>query len=201
MDARDEYDEIREIVTEMMEYVRHYTGTVIERRLVTVGEEGHQYVQVLATVIELGLITDDLAIWCNPRSGRSSLVPNVGEYVEIYFLNGDSGRPVYLYPALEIPDAGFTNQTIDTDIVYQDIDNKLHIWFDKKANRFEMGNSDLKEAARKEDAVEAIIPAGTVVVSVSGGSGAPAVGTLNPSDIVLDGEITEGSDQIFIGKK
>ncbi len=57
-----------------------------------------------------------------------------------------------------------------------------------------IGRAAAKEAARKGDAVEAIIPANTVVVSVSGGGGAPAVGTLNPSDIVLDGEITEGSD-------
>ena len=194
MDARDEYDEIREIVAEMLEYLRHYTGVVVDRRLVTVGEKGHQYVQVKATVIELGLITDDLAIWCNPRSGRSSLVPSVGEYVEVYFMNGDSGRPVYLYPILEIPDAAFTNQNIDTDIIYQNIDNKLHIWYDKKSNRLEMGNASMAEAARKGDAVQVTIPARTFLVSATGG-------VPNPAPVIVDGEITEGSNQIFIGKK
>lgn len=61
-----------------------------------------------------------------------------------------------------------------------------------------IGADATKESARKGDAIEAIIPAGTVIVSVSGGSGAPAVGTLNPADIVLDGEITEGSDMVRV---
>ena len=47
--------------------------------------------------------------------------------------------------------------------------------------------------ARKSDPVDAVIPAGTVIVSISGGSGSPAVGVLNPTAIVLTGEITDGS--------
>lgn len=61
-----------------------------------------------------------------------------------------------------------------------------------------IGADATKESARKGDAVQATIPAGTVIVSVSGGSGAPAVGTLNPTDIILDGEITEGSDTVRV---
>ena len=38
--------------------------------------------------------------------------------------------------------------------------------------------------------VTVTIPAGTVLVSVTGGSGAPAVGTLNPSPISLTVELT-----------
>lgn len=54
------------------------------------------------------------------------------------------------------------------------------------------------ESARKTDPIEAIIPSGTVIVSVSGGSGAPAVGVLNPNPIVLDGEITDGSATVKV---
>lgn len=61
-----------------------------------------------------------------------------------------------------------------------------------------IGADATKESARKGDAVQAIIPSGTVVVAVSGGSGAPAVGTMNPTDIILDGEITEGSDTVRV---
>lgn len=61
-----------------------------------------------------------------------------------------------------------------------------------------IGADAVKESARKGDAVQAIIPTGTVIVAVSGGSGAPAVGTLNASDIVLDGEITEGSATVKV---
>ncbi len=47
------------------------------------------------------------------------------------------------------------------------------------------------QAARRTDPVEAIIPAGTVVISA-------ANAVLNPADIVLDGEITDGSGTVRI---
>ena len=39
----------------------------------------------------------------------------------------------------------------------------------------------------------------TVVVAVSGGSGAPAVGTMNVMPIKLQGKITSGSKTVEIG--
>lgn len=54
-------------------------------------------------------------------------------------------------------------------------------------------------AARVDDEVEVEIPAQTVVVAVSGGSGAPAVGTLNLQAIKLKGKIVTGSKTVEIG--
>lgn len=54
-------------------------------------------------------------------------------------------------------------------------------------------------AARKEDTVEVEIPANSVVVSVTGGSGAPAVGVKNVTAMKLTGKITSGSDTVEIG--
>lgn len=54
-------------------------------------------------------------------------------------------------------------------------------------------------AARVDDTVEVEIPAQTVVVSVSGGSGAPAVGVMNILPIKLQGKITSGSNTVEIG--
>lgn len=54
-------------------------------------------------------------------------------------------------------------------------------------------------AARVDDTVEVEIPAQSVVVAVSGGSGSPAVGTLNVSPIKLQGKITSGSSSVEIG--
>ena len=54
-------------------------------------------------------------------------------------------------------------------------------------------------AARVDDTVEVEIPAQTVVVAVSGGSGAPAVGTMNVMPIKLQGKITSGSKTVEIG--
>lgn len=54
-------------------------------------------------------------------------------------------------------------------------------------------------AARLGDEVTVTIPANTFVVSVSGGSGAPAVGTLNPDPIDVDGTIITASGEVKIG--
>lgn len=207
MDARDDYDEIVEIIKEQVEYLRHYTGIVTNRRLVSVGAKGRQFVQVKATVSELGLITDDLAIWCNPRDGRSMIVPNVDDYVEIYFINGDSSRPVYLYPVSEIPDHGFDNADLEKDIIYQDIDNSIHITFDRSGNKLEIGNSDLKEAARVDDQAESSISIDStfwtwinaVHAALQSSPANGIVGATLPTKAVS--AITEGSDQVFIGGK
>lgn len=55
------------------------------------------------------------------------------------------------------------------------------------------------EAARLGDEVRVTIPAGTFIVSVSGGSGSPAVGVLNPTPIDVDGTIITASGEVKIG--
>lgn len=61
------------------------------------------------------------------------------------------------------------------------------------------GPGSEEPAARVGDEVRVTIPAGTFVVAVSGGSGAPAVGTLNPNPIDVDGTIISGSGEVKIG--
>lgn len=77
----------------------------------------------------------------------------------------------------------------NTDPVPSFPSNKLVVGKDGVAHR---------PAARKDDAVKVTIPAGTVIVSVSGGGGSPAVGVLNPSDIDITGTITAGSGNVEI---
>lgn len=60
-------------------------------------------------------------------------------------------------------------------------------------------NGGGKAAARVDDDVEIEIPAGSVVVSVSGGGGSAAVGTLNAEPIKCSGKIKSGSDTVEIG--
>ena len=56
-----------------------------------------------------------------------------------------------------------------------------------------------KAAARKGDKVKVTIPAGSFITTVSGGSGAPAVGVANVSPVTVEGTIEEGSDSVEIG--
>lgn len=51
---------------------------------------------------------------------------------------------------------------------------------------------NVARAARKGDSVQVTIPPGSFLVAASGGS-------FNPDPVVVDGEITEGSDQVGIG--
>lgn len=56
-----------------------------------------------------------------------------------------------------------------------------------------------KAAARVDDSVEIEIPVGAVIVSVTGGSGAPAVGVSNTTPIKCSGTIKAGSSYVEIG--
>lgn len=56
-------------------------------------------------------------------------------------------------------------------------------------------NNGGKKAARKDDKVQVVIPAGTVVIAVAG----QATGTMNPADITLTGTIKAGSSTVEIG--
>lgn len=59
-------------------------------------------------------------------------------------------------------------------------------------------NDGTAKTARDGDSVTVTIPANTFIVSVSGGSGAPAVGVLNPTPIDVDGTITNGTDVLLL---
>ena len=59
-------------------------------------------------------------------------------------------------------------------------------------------NDGTAKTARDGDSVTVTIPANTFIVSVSGGSGAPAVGVLNPAPIDVDGTITNGTDVLLL---
>lgn len=60
-------------------------------------------------------------------------------------------------------------------------------------------NGGGKKAARKGDRVKVQIPAGSVIISVSGGSGSPAVGVPNLNPIDCMGDIQAGSESVEIG--
>lgn len=54
------------------------------------------------------------------------IVPEIGKYAEIYFMNADSGRPVYIYPVTEIQGELLKNYTGNAKekILFEDALNK-----------------------------------------------------------------------------
>lgn len=84
------YGMICEIVRQETIYLRHYIGQVLSRL------DSLNIGSVQVSVPELAWFTPDTAPWCYPRQLHSMVVPEVGEWVEVYFLNGDRNRPVYM---------------------------------------------------------------------------------------------------------
>lgn len=96
LDAKEIYGIIEEVVEEVTLYLRHYIGKVVDNQDITrVG-------RVKVAIEELGFDTPDLGIWCQPRQGHAMTVPVINSYVEVYFINGERERPVYIFPATEI---------------------------------------------------------------------------------------------------
>lgn len=183
---------IEQIVREETRYLRHYFGTVLRN------DDELNRGRVLASVPELGWNTEDQAAWCFPRQAHALSVPAIEEIVEIYFMAGDPNRPVYLgLPADFVDNLPPSYVDPTTHIVFEDPQEATLIRWDGAT--LDLGKTGYLEAARQTDSVEVTIPTNTVVIAVSGGSGSPAVGTLNPSPITLTGEITSGSDQVRIG--
>ena len=75
-----------------------------------------------------------------------------------------------------------------------DVKSKLYL---NKDGKFYFNDGTIP-AARKDDPVSVTIPALSFIVSVSGGSGAPAVGVLNPTPVIVDGTITEGTEEVLL---
>jgi len=87
----DDYELLRQMIQEETLFLRHYSGKVVDNQ----DEMNAGRVKVM--IEELGFYTPDSAIWCFPRQGSGMSVPIVGAFVEVYFMNGDRTRPVYLH--------------------------------------------------------------------------------------------------------
>lgn len=97
-DDKDLYSMIQEIVEDETLYLRHYIGKIVD--VFDALKKG----RVKVMIEELGFMTPDTGIWCNPRQGNSLSMPKIGQYAEVYFINNDRSRPVYLYPVAEVID-------------------------------------------------------------------------------------------------
>ena len=84
------------ILKEELRFWKHYLGEVMDNK------DSLILGRVQVTIPELGFLSQDQAVWAWPRQGNSMSIPNIGEWVEIYFIGGDPGRPVYLHYASEV---------------------------------------------------------------------------------------------------
>lgn len=84
------YGVICEIVRQETVFLRHYIGEVLSQ------SDDLNIGMVQVSIPELGWVDGDTAPWCYPRQHHGMSVPEVGEWVEVYFLSGDQNKPVYM---------------------------------------------------------------------------------------------------------
>lgn len=95
---RDLLSTIRDIVLTTTKFMRHYVGEVIDTA------DPKRSGRVKVAIPQLGWTSSAAAAWCWPRQGHGMSVPKRGEWVEVWFINGDPSWPVFLGIASEMKD-------------------------------------------------------------------------------------------------
>jgi len=127
--------ELLQLIRKETEFLRHYIGEISDI------EDPLKLGRVKVMIVERGWDTDDLAIWCYPRFINSLSIPNKGDWVEVYFIDGDSTRPVWVGIAHEMADMIVKNYdgNTDTHILFEDPkDESNYIKYDASGKQLDL---------------------------------------------------------------
>lgn len=122
------YGELAEVVRRETRYLRTYWAEVIDVN------DPQAKGRVKVTIPMLGWDTDATGAWCQPRDLHRMVVPAVGDFVAVGFLEGDQDRPYYFGLAHELGEQtppGFDGPT--KVVLYEDADGKLSVVLDAEA--------------------------------------------------------------------
>lgn len=112
----DEFGEIIDVVSDMIRYLKTYPGEVLDN------QDELNRGRCKISIPMLGWISQTEAPWVEPEYiGEGALTPKVGATVSVYFIAGDSNRPVYRSKIGEF--AGSVPKSYknpDTRIIYDD---------------------------------------------------------------------------------
>jgi len=116
------YGQIVEIIRKETRFLRHYWGEVASNT--DIKKKG----RILVKIPALGWDTQDKAAWCQSRDKKSMIVPDVGDYVEVYFLEGDPSKAVYLGTAHELDGGTPDGYNGPTDrVIYKDAKTSITV--------------------------------------------------------------------------
>jgi hypothetical protein len=146
---------LKKIIQEETLYLRHYIGKVLDNYDI----DGKAKIKV--SIQELGWTTPELAAICYPRQTRSLITPQVGEWVEVYFLGGNKMRPVWMGIAYEMQDmlpksykditshVIFDHAKTKDNIVYSDSEKSLTTVLSGKLNVTTKGDMNIDAGSNK----------------------------------------------------
>jgi len=83
-------EQIKKIVLQETKYLRHYYGQVVDV------DDDETQGRVKVKVPMLGWIEADSQPWCRSRDRNRMNTPEVDEWVEVYFMDGNRNIPVYV---------------------------------------------------------------------------------------------------------
>lgn len=98
MEDRTLTGQLRRLIWHEMRFHMRYIGEVVD------DQDPKKKGRVRVTLKDIGWDSPDKAQWCWPRQIHAMDVPKVGEWVEVYFINGDRTRAAYIGLASEITD-------------------------------------------------------------------------------------------------
>ncbi len=137
MSRRNELEILRDIIARETLYLRHYDGKVLSN------SDPLNLGRVLVAIPMLGWNSQAQAAWARPRGLHSLSVPSVGEYVEVYFLDGDPSRAVYLGNAThlqgQIPQGYDGN--VQHHVLFQDPASGFSIILKAESGELDIGGS------------------------------------------------------------
>lgn len=114
----DEHGEVLEVFSEETRFLKTYIGEVLEN------EDELTRGRCRISVPDLGWNTPAESPWMEPEYfGRGAMTPAVGDFVAVYFIAGDSNRPIYRSRLGEAKDtAPASYEGPDSHILYEDED-------------------------------------------------------------------------------
>jgi len=138
MDRSYDFDGIiRSIVWEETKYLRHYVAEVKKNT------DELMSGRILVVIPSLGWDTEDKGQWARPRYTHGLSVPKVGEWVEVYFIDGSVNNLAYMGTALEMLNMKPLNYTGPT----------MHVLWEMPADKEQAitYNADEKKMTVKSD--------------------------------------------------
>ena len=175
MDRSYDFDGIiRSIVWEETKYLRHYVAEVKKNT------DELMSGRILVVIPSLGWDTEDKGQWARPRYTHGLSVPKVGEWVEVYFIDGSVNNLAYMGTALEMLNMKPLNYTGPT----------MHVLWEMPGDQEQVikYNADEKKATLKFDKLDIDI-VDTLAVT------ADTKVTLDCNDIVINA----GTEKAVLG--